>query len=184
MFGANLQGSKILATDLTGSDLSETNLQDTSFEITDLTDANLSDANLRRAQFEFLDISNANLKGVDLENSTFCEVNLSDSDLRSASLKGSHITETIIENIRLNQGAQIFPVNLAGIESADEYDKLARTTHDLGKAAKKNGLLRKARNLRIQERKARQSEAYENRDFRTYLGSLISEWVIGYGIGI
>ena len=64
--GANLSGTNLSYTDLSGSDLSDTNLSDTNLSGTNLSDTDLSGSNLSRTDLSGINLSGANLSDTDL----------------------------------------------------------------------------------------------------------------------
>lgn len=132
----------------------------------------------------------------------FTFADLSGADLSFADLRGTNYQETTFADVRLNRGTFIgkpdeeyfvtpeeldmerMEYTIFGEEHATTSDSLARAYHALGEAALENGLIRTARKLRIWERKARRTEAIESRDWPAVAGSLLSEYVMGYGVSV
>lgn len=214
LYGADLSGAHLYDADLSGADLRYANLSQTVLSNVDLSSAELElanlsgtvlgDASLSNADFSSTDLSDATLWGVDLsretlEGSILSDVdlrnaNLIDANLKGADLRGADLRSTDLRGANL-QGAELADINMNQetaiglprewtVVSADAQDSFARAYHSLGEIAKENGLVGKARRLRIWERRARRREAQANRNWRAWVGSLASQYVTGYGISI
>lgn len=160
-------------------------------------------ADLSEAGFRFADLSDADLWQADLSGADLMWADLSGADLRYTNLSGAVFQETSFEGVQMNQDSRIgypssvyYPAELDQAtqeqletilfaeEHAEASDSLARAYHSLGEAAKANGLIGKARSLRIRERKARRTEAFERRDWQAFVGSLLSDYLTGYGVSV
>jgi uncharacterized protein YjbI with pentapeptide repeats len=204
--GTDLQGADLSNTMLFAVDFSNAYFGDVSFseailveaELTgeDLHGVNFSGAYLWDADLSEADLTNATLvgaelRGADLSEAAFFEANLTGADLRSATLVGAIFQETTLANVRMNQDTQIGelrgwvqPRETRREEQIELFDSVARAYHSVGEATKENGLIGKARRLRIWEREARRNEARVKGDWWAWSGSLLSEWIMGYGISI
>lgn len=177
--GAALSGADFSDADLSGADLTDADFSGTIAWVADLWDADPADLMDMAQKAQTKHFRAANLRGADLQGADLSEANLRGTDLTETNLR-----ETTLVNLRLDQESRIRTLDETAINSASEFDSLARTYHALGKAAKENGLVGKARGLRIRERLARQREARANGDWSAFAGSLVSEWAVGYGVSI
>lgn len=198
---ADLRGAVLKRADLRWANLSEKNLWEADLSEANLREANLSEAvlwkaDLSKANLFEVDLSDTDLRNADLRGANFQGTTLANVRMNQKSLVGKSDTEYLVGELD-----EQFLVGKVGApppsdeesfigqldeESVDSlvYDSLARSYHSLGEAAKENGLVGKARRLRLWERKARQREARTNGDWRAWIGLLLSEWMMGYGISI
>jgi uncharacterized protein YjbI with pentapeptide repeats len=109
-----------VATNLSGTDLSETNLSGT-----DLSETNLSGANLIRADLSRADLSGANLSGANLSEANLSGANLSGANLSEANLSGANLIRADLSGADLS-GANLIRADLSGIRdraSARDRDR-------------------------------------------------------------
>jgi uncharacterized protein YjbI with pentapeptide repeats len=194
LWGANLSRAELEGANLSGADLRDTDLSGADLTRVDLYRAILQDADLSGGILEAANLSEAYLWGTVLHGADLWEADLSGADVRDAELRGARFQETILADIRLNQNSRLGEPDVRSlIEASDAenglslveiHDSLARGYHLLGEAAKENGLVGKARRLRIWERRARRREARANGDWGLWFGSLFSEYAMGYGISL
>jgi uncharacterized protein YjbI with pentapeptide repeats len=98
LYGADLRGAKLNATNFSGSNLSKA-----TFNGARLNGANLSGADLRKTDFSDAKLSGANLSGVDLSSADLRGADLSMTDLSRAKLKGTNLTEARLNGANLSE---------------------------------------------------------------------------------
>lgn len=185
--GANLREAYLWGADLTEAFLERANLREATLDCATLHLATLRDANLTEASLERATLTKAGLIGADLS-----AVTLMDADLTDAAL-----IEVDLSDIALNRGTQM-ETELADMkervsnfhrsehsESPQIWDTVARMNHNIKKAYSTNGLVGRARDHRLKERRARRKEARAEGGFTGWAASVVSllSFVFtGYGI--
>jgi hypothetical protein len=176
---------------LTDAQLTDTNLTDTNLYSADLSDAllngaNLTDANLRRA-----DLTNANLQRATISGAFFRRTKISNITLdRETTVTSLHEPGSKRESWKKRTPFSESQTSVEDSEPPDqdptEWDETARGYHDLKREFANNSLYRQARNLHIQERRARRLEtkAEDGGLSRAHLAELASGLLTGYGVGI
>lgn len=213
--GANLRRANFSGADLRRVNLSESNLRnvdlsgnhfrDTNFSGSNLRHADLSGADLRGADFSDTDLRGADLSGADLRGADF-----SDTDLRGADLSDADLRETTFDNEVSVDGATICRRLFEGHSDKDsitrsilpsrparrffkdseydarDWDAISRAYHDLKTVFDAHGLIGKARDMHVRERRARSLEAKEANGVRNlrYIKSLPSRVFTGYGVSV
>lgn len=195
---ANLQAANFRLSNLSDVNMEFANLSKAVFWRADLSGANLRQANLQQAYFPSADLSYANLRVANLSDSTVRSVNLSEADLRDVNLTNISVDgETTCK--RLYEGYErncsidhpLIPVLVKRLNKSSEFnsknwDAVARAYHDLKKIFSDHGLIGKARDMHVYERRARSLEAKSASGWLNwrYLGSLLSRVFTGYGVKV
>lgn len=203
------EGSTFVGANFAGADLSEQILSDVDPDDIDsgetcstvLNHANLSGVNLQDSNLSGVFCENANLKGADLFNTDLPNAVLSESDLRGADLFLTNLSGAVLAGTDLRK-ARLRGTNLSGVilnqqtkikgwvrglctkaGSPEEWDDIAQGYHNLKQQFSDNGLSNKARKTFTLERRARAREARSagGLGIATYLTSLISRLLTGYG---
>jgi len=91
--GANLSGTNLFITDLTGANLIGADLSGAHLGKADLSMANLRGANLREMDLSGVDLSMANLNGAQLLGTNLCDVTLTGSRVYGVSVWGIKVNE-------------------------------------------------------------------------------------------
>jgi hypothetical protein len=100
---ANLRGTVLCGTVLSGADLNGAILCGTVLRGADLRDADLRGADLRDADLRGADLRDADLSGANLSGADLCDADLSGANLRRADLRGADL-----------RGADLYGANLSG----------------------------------------------------------------------
>lgn len=190
---AYLPRAVLTRADLARTDLSRANVWHADLEGADLTEATLSGAYLRDANLRGVDLTGASLDGATLAVADLGEANLygadlSGADLHGTDLNGADVRESDLADIGVNQatrcGRQVRGEREAS--NPEDWDALARSYHDLETAFTDHGLVAKARDHYVLERRARGREvrAAEGWLAPGYLGSLASRFTTGYGVRV
>ena len=204
---ANLHSADLSEANLTQTDLSEANLEhadlseaETGIEGPDLSGANLKNANLADADLRHADLSEATLREADLSGADLREADLSGADLREADLSGSDLRgtdlsgttlqNTHLSNVNLNRNTQfdnlpkLRRAATEGNDSAEKWDQLARTYHEVKSVSSENGLTDQARDYHFLEQEAREREtrAVEGWGNLSYIKSKFFRHLTGYGV--
>lgn len=93
---ANLEGARILR-----QQVQEANWVGVHLEDANLHDSNFTNTNLRLAKFEDTYMTQATLRDCNLE-----EAELENADLRNVDLQGAKLFETLIKEVRINEGTE------------------------------------------------------------------------------
>jgi len=176
---ANLEGANLDNANLSEAYLGGVTMSDVILYRADITDADLVHADLSRAELESANLRDSSIKGA----------NLSDTNLASANLIGVDIRETDFSGARVSRGTEFGDLAHFETESktAGVWDEIARAFHELKILYSNNGLIGKAREYHIEERKARAEEAKSSGDLNGLLGyvkSHFSRLVTGYGVQV
>lgn len=194
--GVDLSGTDLRWADLSGkdlwkADLSKANLREANLSEAVLWKADLSDAILFEGNLSDTDLRNADLRGANFQGATLADLRMNQQSLVGELDKESLVSELDDQFLIGKVGAPPQSDQRSSLGESDGksldslvYDSLARSYHLLGEAAKENGLVGKARRLRLWERRARRGEARTNGNWWAWLGSFVSDWVMGYGISI
>lgn len=154
-------------------------------EVTCKTDGNCS-LDLSKAKFRTIDdgrvlfgganLTDAVLKSVDFDRASFLGVTLTGTDLREAS----------IADISVNGATTCEQLNEGTTFDSEDWDATARAYHDLKTVFGDHGLVGKARDTHIRERRARRLEAKATSGVldKRFLGSLFSRIFTGYGVQV
>lgn len=163
---ANFSRAHLWGADFSGSFLQYTNFTDATLWLTDFSDANL----------RFADLSGADLR----------DANLSNADLRDANLTGADLRRTDLSNVDINGATKCDYLYENPDLVAEEWNYIARSYHTLRELFSESGLIGKARDYHVDQRKARGFEARAREGWRSpsYLGSKLSELFTGYGIRV
>lgn len=178
---ADLTGSKLGHVDLSGATVDNAVLADTilvnanltgaTLRRVDLTGANLESANISSVDLSRTDATGASFVGSDLIQSDLYKVTLTGTDLRDCDLSGSDLRETTLSELTVNQGTrcgkQILAEQAAG--DAPAWDAIARTYNNLKSIFSSAGLVEKARQYHVLERRARGFEARETGTIGGYI---------------
>jgi len=135
----------------------------------------------------------ANLSGADLSEATLWRADLSGADLRDADLSGAYLAECSLADVTIARSTRIGApgerlerlADEYGVSQPELYDRIARTNHELRTAYSDNGLISRARDARVRERRARRKEALHEPGWRgtaAWFGSLLSRVGTGYGV--
>lgn len=205
----NLDRAALRNADLSDADLTDANLNGTNLAYADLMAANLNNAslngtNLTNAILQHTKLINANLRGVDLSEADLWHAELRqadcqhtdfrhadcqhtdfrEGDFRDADIINTDLCEAQLEDIKFSGATTVEQLYEDDNNEPPEWNATARAYHNLKTALADHGLVGKARDMHVRERRARRLEAkVENsRLNRTYLGSLISRWTTGYGV--
>jgi hypothetical protein len=137
----------------------------------DLTDATLEDAQLPEADLERATIRNASLAGIDLTGASLQRADLTGTDLREGNLSDSDLRDSIIQDIVVSQGTRCGIQTRAerDADDATAWDAIARAYNELKSAFSAAGLVGKARQYHVLERRARGFEARTNASITGYL---------------
>lgn len=190
---AYLPRAVLTRADLTGADLSRANVWHADLERADLTGADLPDAYLRDADLGRADLTgatlpDANLAVADLGDAALYGADLGGADLHGTDLSGADVREVDLSGIRVNQATRCGRQERGEREASnpEDWDALARAYHDLETAFTDHGLVAKARDHYVLERRARGREvrAADGWLASGYLGSLASRFTTGYGVRV
>jgi uncharacterized protein YjbI with pentapeptide repeats len=198
----NLLHTEFPQADLRVAEFSEASLRYTEFPEADLRSAEFSEADLFDAELPEADLRKSNLSNNDLRGTK-----LSDADLREANISNIEINrattvDTLFEPsvpslweeiLRLSPATDRADTKMES-ESSDiestlgpsEWDRLARTYHDLKREFDENGFVGRARRFQIKERRARRYETAEEGGWfsRPHLSKFVSGLFTGYGVGV
>ncbi len=124
----------------------------------------------------------------DFSDAILYHADLSGANLRGVRLSGADLRETALSDIQVDQATQGGRQHMAEmhVRGAEDWAQIARSYHDLKIAFSKQGLVGKARKHYRLEREARGREARANGGidgYTAYLGSLLSRYMTGYGVG-
>lgn len=199
--GANLAGGDLTEANLFDADLTDAELPQVDFtnadlRLADLTDANLLHADLTDADLNRADLIDTYLEGANLSDADLRSADLTDADLRSADLTNALLGGVDMTGITLARSTQIdapgeritnYLVDDPWISKEQRYDIIARANHELRTAYSTNGLISRARDARVRERRARRKEALAegarlSRGTAAWFGSLLSKVFTGYGV--
>lgn len=155
--------------------------------------ANFADSTLEMAEFKesrltTADFSNAELAEADFSNAILYRADLSGANLRGAQLSGADLRKTTLSNIQVDQATRCGRQRMAekDVRGAEDWAAMARSYHNLKTAFGGQGLVGKARKHYRLEREARGREARANGGvdgYTAYIGSLLSRYMTGYGVG-
>lgn len=177
---SDLTGSKLDHVDLSGATLDNATLADTvlkeadlsgaTLRRLDLTDANLESADLSAVDLERTDATGTSFVGADLTGANLYQVTLTGTDLRDCNLSGSDLRETVIQGLTVNQGTRCGKQTRAerAADDAPAWDAIARTYNNLKSTFSAAGLVGKARQYHVLERRARGFEARETGTISAY----------------
>ncbi|WP_157969473.1 pentapeptide repeat-containing protein [Haloplanus rubicundus] len=188
---ANLTNAKLTKVNLGTATLANADLTDAEFDAY-LGTATLTDANFANTDLSNVNLNGANLSETDLSNQDFSGTNLSGSNLRKANLSNANLAGSNLSKSDLRE-ANIEDISVDGRTTCKRLDKdsrdldsTARACHNLKTVFSDHGLVGKARNMYVQERRIRSLEAKMSDGWfnRRYLGSLPSRIFTGYGVQI
>jgi uncharacterized protein YjbI with pentapeptide repeats len=199
---AMLQEADFSKADLNGTNISGANLEDA-----ELSEANLNDADLSGANLEDAELSEANLNDADLSGANLKEADLSGTDLRGTTLDHAGLYETLLQNIKVNEGTSACPPSrwqLEADKSAEigilgwpvfrrfrAFRRSASSSQVLNSAERqyrrierlyRENDLRPNRALAVYEKHARRKRALAEGDLLGWLARAFSRWALGYGI--
>lgn len=182
----NLAGSKLDYADLDDAVLAESDLSDSNLNWVDLSGADLGEAQLRNATLQSADLAGANLRGADI----------SYADLRESSIEDVTVnSDTECERLGYGFENEVFDSRLPrwirhwrydSEFDADDWEKAARVCNDIKMAFADTGVVNKARDMHVDERRIRgfQAKSENGRRSPQYLGSLFSSLITGYGVRV
>ncbi|SDJ52820.1 Uncharacterized protein YjbI, contains pentapeptide repeats [Halovenus aranensis] len=186
---ANLAGADLTEADLMKANLTKANLWTVDFTNATLQNAKIKDANLRHADLIDADLWYAECQDTDFRYADFrradCQhTNLDSADFRHATLTDAELSEASFESNKANSTTTVKQLYEGDNGESENWDATARAYHNLKTIFADHGLVGKARDMHVRERRARRLEekAESGRLNRTYLGSLISRWTTGYGV--
>jgi len=146
-------------------------------------DAELLNANFRTADFGEADFRGVNFTGTDLREANIADI----------SLNGATTCERLNEGYRdgsstgrLSVSARLRRLYEGSEFGSEEWDATARAYHQLKTAFSEHGLVGRARNMHVRERRARSLEAKAVNGWsdRRHLRSLFSRVFTGYGVQV
>ncbi|WP_081927518.1 pentapeptide repeat-containing protein [Halobellus rufus] len=185
---AYLNRSKFSESNFQGADLSEAEMPHANFQGTDFSTADLPSADLKDADLSNADFSNVVLSGTDMTDVTISDTVFHGADLSKADFFGLDLSR-----IEIDQGTSFGTTLLyedqakdaeGSDEKAGQWNKDARSHHDLKIMFAENGFSAKARRHYIAQRRARRKEAAAAGDYYTAFASWISWQGTGYGTSI
>lgn len=185
--GTELSGANLIATDFTDANLSMANLSGADLGDANLSGADLGGADLSEAVFLDADLSGAillgaNLSGAELQNADLTDTNLIEANLSDVAL--NRLTRIELRLSDVKQDAYEF-YQSEGYKTPQVWDAVARVAHELKTASSANGLVGRAREYRLQERRARRREAKAEggvAGWTAWGGSVLSRIFTGYGV--
>ncbi len=175
------------------SDLSEAEVDSASMFGTFITDSRAEDVRLYDAVADGCRIIRSEFVQSDfqraiLESTLFQETNLSATDFRGTDLQSTTFNTTQLSDIQVDRATEcgIQSGLESRAESAHDWDTIARVYHQLKSEFGNNGLVDRARLFHVRERRARENEAKaaEGMVSVSYLGSLLSRYLTGYGVRV
>jgi uncharacterized protein YjbI with pentapeptide repeats len=181
---ARINNSNLKEADLPGANLRMADLSESSLDSSDISGADLFRANCNRTDFANADLSDANLTGAVLSAALLPETDFSGASVAEISLDGVKISRGTAFDQPANQ-ITIDEDEDSDLDKSKKYGIIARVNHELKNAYSNNGLVERARDARFRERKARRKEAHAAggiRGYITFLESIISMVVTGYGV--
>lgn len=193
---ANLSGTVLRGIDLTDADLFSADLTDTDLRRVDLSGGNLRCADLSGADLRHTDLSGADLQHTDLSGADLRYADLSGADLQHTDLSSADLQHTDLLNADLRK-ATIDDVSVNGATTckylhdaldfdAEDWAETASAYHALKTTFNDQGLIDKARNMHVRERRVRSLEAKAKSGWRNsgYWAS-VPFWIFtGYGVRI
>lgn len=206
LLSADFSGAHLRSTSFAGSNLRDAIFEDIIINSSNFSDTTLNGVNLSEAYLEAVNLSGANIYHADLSYASLNRTNLSGASLRSATLTEANLTRVELSDLTVDRETTLTnlaeperpsPLSLfrrsgAGESDSDDgvnpyhWDQTARAYHDLKTEFHDNGLVKKARRLHINERRARRHEtaAEEGWFSRQHLIQLALGPVTGYGVGV
>lgn len=181
---ADLTNADIHIAHLTDALLPQATLIDVDLEGALLTDAVLPQASLTDANLRLADLTNTDLTNADLREAVLTNANIRGTDFTGADLRRI----TLSDNTQVDRGTRIGKQLRAEQEVSDpgEWDTIARSYHQIKRHFSSHGLTEKARMQYLYERWARRREARARGGwgYWTYLKSLASRIITGYGVRV
>ena len=189
--------------ELQNTDLNRSTFSESNFQSADLSGAEMPHANFEGTDFSTADLPSADLKHADLSNADFSntvlsgtdltDVTISDTVFHGADLSKADFFGLDLSRIEIDQGTSFGTTLLyedqakdveATDEKAEQWNKDARSHHDLKIMFAENGFSARARRHYIAQRRARRKEAAAAKDYYTAFKSWISWQGTGYGTSI
>lgn len=205
---ADLSGATLQNATLADAVLEHADLTGATLRRLDLTGANLESAGLSEVDLGCTDATGACFVGVDLTGANLHRMTLTGTDLRDCNFSGSDLREAVIQDLTVNQGTRCGKQTRAeqAADDAPTWDAIARAYNDLKRTFSAVGLVGKARQYHVLERRARGFEAGKNgriggyiqfdgswlpslssdagnfRSYGMYVSSLASRVTTGFGV--
>jgi hypothetical protein len=151
---------------LWGKDDGRVDFSEVSFQSDEEGSLGFNDVSLTNTRFNYVDFASLDFGGADMDG-----IDLREADISGISVDGTTNCERLNEEHRRNKQA---------------WDATARSYHQLKKVFSEHGLVAKARNLHVQERRARSFEVKAANGWTDsqYIRSFVSRVFTGYGVEV
>ena len=186
LVNADLTYSNLWHANLSRADLEQIDFSDADLERAELTDASLFRADFTDASLFGADLTDARLFSANFLDATLIHADLSSTDLQDVDLSSADLRETTITDVSVNGATTCKRLHEDSDFNSGDWDATARAYHDLKTTFNDHGLVGKARDMHVRERRARSLEAKSAGGIlnRRYLGSLPARIFTGYGVRV